>query len=553
MPGLEPGIQTGGNHWMAGSSPAMESKTPATLARALIPRQGKPMNADTPGSRWQPPLLLLFGAGLLSGLALPPIGQWWVLALTLPVYLWRIETLPQGRWGRGFLSGLVFGFGYFVAAFHWIAFAFFINPADIWMMPFAVGGLALFMAGYWGIASALAMRVPRAVAPRWLAALLLIAVAEWLRGHLLTGFPWAVPGLAVDGMGAVAQLASLVGMNGLTLLVLVWAALPALLWSRWRRERTVSLAALAVLLCLPAAELWGLWRIGQNPTLLNGSVKVRLVQPNISQDDKWRSDNADAIFRSLMDLSSAGATEAGISLVVWPESSVPFLLDEDRMALSQVGAMLSPGRTLLAGAIRRDRGANGNDSYYTSVVAVNAQGEVSGRYDKWRLVPGGEFLPWEDLLTRLGFRKVVSLPESFTAGRGPHNLPVPGLGLVAPLICYEVIFPNRLIAEERPDLIVNVTNDGWFGRSTGPYQHLAQARLRTIEQGLPLVRAANTGISAVIDPLGKIVARTELLSRGVVDHLVPLPLAVTVYARIGDLALCLLIGLVLLSLRKVWI
>ncbi len=158
--------------------------------------------------------------------------------------------------------------------------------------------------------------------------------------------------------------------------------------------------------------------------------------------------------------------------------------------------------------------------------------------------------PWEDLLTRLGFRKVVALPESFTAGSGPLNLRLPGLGLVAPLVCYEVIFPNRLVTSPRPELLVNVTNDGWFGRSTGPYQHLAQARLRTIEQGLPLVRAANTGISAVIDPLGKIVVSTELLSRTVVDHSVPLPIAATVYARAGDLTLCLLLVLALLLLRN---
>jgi apolipoprotein N-acyltransferase len=509
-----------------------------------ISEQGRPRMRRLAG------LLVLLAAGLVSGFALPPFGQWWVLALTLPVYFWRLEALPERRWGQGFSSGLAFGFGYFVAAFHWIGFAFFINPADIWMMPFAVGGLALFMAGYWGIASALVMLVPRSIAPRWLLAVLFLAVVEWLRGHLLTGFPWAVPGLAADGMGAVAQLASLVGMNGLTLLILLWAALPAVLWSQWRSRRRLHVAALVILLLLPLSEVWGLWRLQHNPATYNDGFVVRLVQPNISQDDKWRADNASNIFSTLMNLSRDGAGEAGVKLVVWPESSVPFLLDEDKVALSQIAGVLSPGRTLLAGAIRRDRGTNGNDLYYTSVVAINEQAEVSGRYDKWRLVPGGEFLPWEGLLTRLGFRKVVSLPESFTAGSGPQNLAVPGLGLVAPLVCYEVIFPGRLVAETRPQLLVNVTNDGWFGRSTGPYQHLAQARLRTIEQGLPLIRSANTGISAVIDPLGRIVVRTELLVRTVVDNPVPLPLAATTYARLGDLTLFLLLVTAWLALRN---
>lgn len=487
--------------------------------------------------------LLLVVAGAASALALPPTGFWWLLFVTVPVLLLRLEHLPNAAWRAAFLSGLGFGFGYFAVAFHWIGYAFFINAADVWMMPFAVGGLALFMASYWGVAAAVAVAVPRAILPRWLTAVLALAVAEWLRGHLLTGFPWAAVGLAADGMGAAAQLASVTGMTGLTLLLLLWAALPAVLWQNWRWQRHLPVMALAVLALLPLAELWGLWRLAQSPTVYAGTAVVRLVQPNISQDDKWRSDNAEAIFSILLGLSRADAQSAPVSHVIWPESSVPFLLDEDATALARIADLLKPGRTLVAGAIRREQPQQGVEPYYTSVMLVDDQGAVTGVYDKWRLVPGGEFLPMEGLLSRIGFRKVVSLPESFTAGKGPMSLPLPGIGKATMLVCYEVIFPHALVPPERPDVLVNVTNDGWFGRSTGPHQHLAQARMRSIEQGLPLFRAANTGISAVIDPAGRMLAHSALETRTVIDSRVPKSLPPTPYSRWGDwLLLALLAG-----------
>lgn len=495
-------------------------------------------------------LALLVGAGAASALALPPTGLWWLLALTVPVFLTRLERLPSGALRSGFVSGLSFGFGYFAAAFHWIGYAFFVNAADIWMMPFAVGGLALFMACYWGVAAAIAVAVPRSILPRWLSAVLALAVAEWLRGHLLTGFPWAAVGLAADAMGAAAQLASVTGMTGLTLLLLLWAALPAVIWHGWRTERRVPIAALAVLALLPLAELWGLWRLAITPTVFAGPAVVRLVQPNISQDDKWRSDNAQAIFSTLINLSRGAAGSQAVSHVIWPESSVPFLLAEDASALAQIADMLQPGSMLVAGAIRRERAADHAEPYFTSVMLVDDTGKIAGTYDKWRLVPGGEFLPLESLLSRIGFRKVVALPESFTPGKGPSSLQLPGIGWVTPLVCYEVIFPHDLVPRERPDLLVNVTNDGWFGRSTGPYQHLSQARMRSIEQGLPLLRAANTGISAVIDPAGRVLARTLLETRTVIDSRVPQALPPTLYARCGDWLLLVLMVLAAILLRR---
>jgi apolipoprotein N-acyltransferase len=492
-------------------------------------------------------------AGGASGLALPPLGWWWVLLVTVPLLLKHFEKTAGLGWRAPFGSGLSFGFGYFCVAFHWIGFAFFVNAADIWMMPFAVGGLALFMSCYWGVALAVAARLPEAVVPRWLVALILLSLAEFLRGRLLTGFPWAVPGLAVDGMGGVAQLVSVVGVNGLTLLVLVWCALPFIIWRNRQAGGMALLAASLVLAGLPLAHVWGVWRMSVMPSAFHGEAMVRLVQPNVSQNDKWRTDNAEAIFDRLLSLSGEGAGSTTVRLVIWPESAVPFLLDEDTVALRRIAGLLAPGQTLLTGAIRREVAPSTclscAEPYFTSIVMIDDQGVVSATYDKWRLVPGGEYLPMEGILSRFGFRKVVALPESFTAGAGPRNLPVPGLGPVGMLICYEVIFSNALVSDERPSLLVNVTNDGWFGRSVGPHQHLAQARMRSIEQALPVLRAANTGISAVIDAAGRIIVQTELEQPTFVDSRIPRAGPATVYALAGDLMLAAVMLALMIFLR----
>ncbi len=497
--------------------------------------------------------VLLFAAGAAASLAMPPVGQWWVLFVALPFLLHQIEGISNGQAKRrllaGFCAGLVFGAGYFVAALHWISFAFFVDAATyLWMMPFALGGLALILALYWGVAAAVSVMVPAWLVPRHVSLASLLAIAEWLRGHVLTGFPWAAPGLAVDGMGGIAQLASIIGMPGLTFLVMLWSFIPFVLWRqrglplRLRLRQHVRPALL--LLCLPIAWAWGAYRLAEMPTVLRDDVALRLVQPNISQNDKWRQDNAAQIFAQLLELSGEAASGQR-EIVIWPESALPFFLDEEPAALQRIADRLGPERRLLTGAIRRSGVGTVNEKYFTSILLVDGMGSVRSAYDKWRLVPGGEILPFEPLLARLGFRKLVSLPESFTAGRGPAAIDVPGVGPAGALICYEIIFPHFLVSTIRPMWLVNVTNDGWFGRSAGPYQHLAQARLRALEQGLPVVRAANTGISTIIDPLGRTTASSKLAEAGVVTGRLPVAIGMTVYAGWGDwmLAFCLCVAL----------
>ncbi|MEO9166767.1 MAG: apolipoprotein N-acyltransferase, partial [Aestuariivirga sp.] len=314
------------------------------------------------------------------------------------------------------------------------------------------------------------------------------------------------------------------------LLILLWAAAP---YGLWHERGLARIIAALVLISLPLSYVWGEWRLAQNPTQYKADVMLRLVQPNINQNEKWQTGNARAIYNRLLQLTAAPSTTGKpVTHIIWPEASVPFLLDESVEGRAELAAVMKPGQTLLAGAVRRAT-PNLDAPYYTSILMMNDKAEVLAHYDKWRLVPGGEFLPLEWALAPLGFRRLVNAPESFTPGDGPKTLPVPGAGYAGFSICYEAIFPGAVAAENpRPDWLVNVTNDGWFGTSTGPYQHLAMLRLRAIELGVPAARAANTGISAVIDPLGRITFQSQLDTIGSYDLALPNPIGVTPYVTL---------------------
>jgi apolipoprotein N-acyltransferase len=488
-------------------------------------------------------LLAHIFSGLGLALALPPHA----LLLSAVASLVGLHFLNTDfailRPLQRFWRGLSFGVGYFGFALHWIGYAFLVDAdAYLWMMPFAVGGLALFMAFYWAVAFLAAGQFLKFGIPAWVALPVTVGIVEWLRGYLFTGFPWAAPGLIADGMGPVLQLASIIGMPGLTILLLLWGmAVGALLQKQW--------SALLVLAILPLSFAWGQWRLSTAPHTPSSGPIVRLVQPNISQNDKWRTENAERNFDDLLSLSrSSGPDEAQV--VIWPESAVSFLLDESKLGLARIADMLGPQQVLLAGSLRRTVDAAATENYFTSILLIDDQGDVQQRYDKWRLVPGGEYLPFAWALEPLGFRKVVDLPESFTPGPGPRSLDVTGAGLAGMLICYEAIFPHLLIdTQQRPRWIVNVTNDGWFGLSVGPHQHLAQVRMRAVEQGLPIARAANTGISAMIDPWGRYVMKTELETRGAINVRLPDAIAPPLFARWGLLLFWAALGLLILTVR----
>jgi apolipoprotein N-acyltransferase len=492
---------------------------------------------------------LAFGSGMGAALSMPPLNFWPLLFVVVPVFLLLLESAKGPPWRQGLGAGWLFGFGYFAVAFHWIGFAFLVDAATyLWMMPFMLGALAGGMAIYWGLAAIVAKRLGKGGLPLAVLFAASIAAAEFLRGHLFTGFPWAAPGLASDGMGGLAQVAAYVGMPGLTLLIMLWAGLP---YAMLRSARaSVRITSALLILMLPVAWAAGTWRLAGANDEMVPDVSFRIVQPNIGQEQKWREDNARQIFDTLKHLSIAPTAArplgiAEVTHVLWPESAVPFLIDESEAAKAELKPMLGGRTILITGSIRRGMDEQSISRIYNSIITFNGDAEPVMRYDKWRLVPGGEFLPFEWLLEPLGFRKVVTVPGSFAAGEGPVTLSVPGAPPAGMLVCYEAIFPNDLVERaNRPGFLINVTNDGWFGRSTGPHQHLAQTRLRAIEQGLPILRAANTGISAVIDPYGRYLHQLQLLEAGVIDSSLPVALAPTVYARWGDLALLLMLILV---------
>jgi apolipoprotein N-acyltransferase len=481
-----------------------------------------------------------------------------VLWLTLPVLVWLIDGIGTGASGRGraasllsrigaaALIGWAFGFGYFLAGLYWVGFAFLVE-ADLfgWLLPFAVAllpaGLALFTAA----SCALAVLFWSSGAGRIFALAAAVTAGEWLRGHVLGGFPWNLMGYALAFTDPLAQSAAIFGVYGLSFLTVLVFASPAVLGTAEgkaaARAWLVPLLAVAI---LPALALYGLWRLPGAAQPEVAGVRLRIVQPNIPQRQKWLPENRGKILAEYLSMTDEATSPASSGVsdpthVIWPESALPFVLSENAEALAAIAALLPDHVTLITGAVRRAPPAAGDadakNRAFNSVHVINGRGEIVATYDKANLVPFGEFLPLQGLLERIGLEQLTRMRGGFTAGPAARTLHLEGAPAVAPLVCYEIIFPGSAIdRSDRPGWMLNVTNDAWFGDSSGPRQHLHQARLRAVEEGLPLVRAANTGISGVIDPYGRIVARLPLNRRGVIDGGLPEALPPTVFARYGD-------------------
>ncbi|HUF45398.1 MAG TPA: apolipoprotein N-acyltransferase [Aestuariivirgaceae bacterium] len=494
-------------------------------------------------------LLAAAAAGATATLSLPPAGLWPALIGGLGVLIWLLDGVARQRGTRkrrlasAGLVGWSFGFGYFVTSLYWVGFAFLVDaPTFAMFMPLGVAALPAGLALFWAAAAAVAIALWQPGGPgRPVILAVALASAEWLRGHLFSGFPWNAPGYAAGALDGLAQGSAFVGLYGMTLLVLLWAGLAAVLATETVNRRTL-LAVGIVLATAPLAWAAGHWRLATATAATFDDMTVRIVQANIPQADKWRAERRDEIVSAHLELSTAGGL-AGVTHLVWPESAVPMLIDEAPAARDQLVRMLPRHTTLLVGALRREV-ESPLPRVYNSLFALSGFGEITARYDKWRLVPFGEYLPLETLLRPMGLRKLVPLPFGFSAGVAPRTVAIEGTPPFAPLVCYEAIFPRTLIdRDSRPDWMLNVTNDGWFGRTAGPYQHLEQARFRAIEEGLALVRAANTGISAVVDPYGRVLQRLQLGEAGRIDSLLPRPLPPTVYARWGDIPFLLMLAI----------
>jgi apolipoprotein N-acyltransferase len=507
--------------------------------------------------------LTAFVAGAVSALAMAPFDLFPLLFLTFPVLVWLIDSTISdparhavSRLWSAFRTGWWFGFGYLLAGMWWIGNAFLVEAEQFaWMLPFAVIALPAFLAIFFGIGTAIARIFWKPGWRRVLALALGLSVAEYLRGTVLTGFPWNAIGYGALTMPATMQKASVLGIYGVTLAAIPFFSMGALLAApRGGQRRRVFLPVVLVLAAIGADFGFGYWRLGQLPQGIVENVNLRLVQPAIDQAEKWTPELRERNFETLLEMSrggEAGETKLGSgSVLIWPESSFPFILTERRDALAALAELLPDGAMLIAGAIRTepDETAVGGMRAFNSVYLIDSDGVIAGASDKVHLVPFGEYLPFQHFAERAGLMQLTHLRGGFLAGRQRELLDAGPAGKAAPLICYEIIFPGAIDTAERPGWLLNLTNDAWFGLTPGPYQHWRQAVVRGVEEGLPVVRVANSGISSVSDSGGRIVASLGLGRRGTLDTTLPVAGPPTIYARYGNLTFMALIVLITVPL-----
>ena len=504
-------------------------------------------------------------AGAFSALAMAPFNAWPVLFATFPVAVWLIDGAGAGRL-RGVpaaaMDGWWFGLGYFVPGLYWIGYAFLVDASTFaWLLPFAILGLPAYLALFTALGFALARLLWTPDASRVLALAASLTLSEWLRGHALTGFPWNSFGYALSEPLALAQAASLIGLWGLTFLAVAIFASPAVLIDGGARGRRPWIAPAMGIALLLVMVIFGAVRLNMQPTVMLANVKLRIMQPNLQQDVKFNYSAKAEVMKKYLTLSdrASGPQSTGVrdaNILIWPESAFPFFLTREPDAMAQIADLLPKGTVLITGSVRAPELPPGTriTRAYNSIYVIDHDGSVLSVYDKLYLVPFGEFLPFQNWLEKIGLEQLTKVQGGFIPGTRRRTMEIPNAPRALPLICYEAIFPGEIVERsDRPGWIVNLTNDGWFGISSGPYQHLQQARLRAIEQGLPVVRAANTGISAVIDPLGRIVARLGLGVEGVLDSALPSAIAPTFYARAGDIPAAIIVAaaLMLVITRRV--
>jgi apolipoprotein N-acyltransferase len=480
----------------------------------------------------------LLGA-VLAG-ALPPVDLTPLVFVVFPLYLW-LDDGSATPWASARLA-YVFALGHFAAGMYWVAAALFVDIAQFWWaLPFAVLGLpamlAIFVAAALNVAAVARVRLKLEGFARVCAFAVMWSVAEWLRGHLFTGLPWNLTGYVWAGgfPGALAmlQISAWVGIYGLGFLTVLAASLLSLLGAPSLSplppvRRAMPVIAAAVLILVPAAG--GAVRLHRAPISETG-IWLRLVQPSIAQTTKWDPAQAEANFHRLIELSTAPADRA-LTAVIWPEAAATFFLERDDIHRAEIAKVAPAGGYVITGALRGEPLTGPLGTVWNSIEVVDPAAKIIASYDKVHLVPFGEYMPWRDLLP---FKKLTAGSIDLSAGPGPRTISLPNLPPLAPLICYEAIFPGAIVdPRQRPAWLLNVSNDAWYGRSAGPYQHFAMARTRAVEEGLPLVRVANNGITGVVDAEGRVLAHTGLDAIGHADIALPAAGDPTPYSKFGD-------------------
>jgi apolipoprotein N-acyltransferase len=473
--------------------------------------------------------------GAFATLALPPVDFLPMFILALTALIWLLGGCCA-RPRAAFLLGWWFGFGYFAVGLYWIGNALLVfSDQHAWMLPFAALGLPAFLATFIGAATLCASYATGRLATA-LALAAALAAADWLRGHILTGLPWNLFGHTWSGIDPLLQSAAYYGIYGTGIVALVAAVLPAVAARGPSRQRWGAIGLTVSLI----AGHWiaGEWRLPAGPMTTVADTGIRLVQANIPQREKWarqfRSRNIGLHYRlSLQDRPD------WVTHVVWPEMAATLYLAEDEDARRALARVVPEGGLLLTGAPRREaRGAPAHNA----ILALDTDGAIVGHYDKAHLVPFGEYVPLASLLP---IEKITQGALGYAPGLGVRTLRLRGLPPASLLVCYEIIFPGHVVdALDRPGVILNLTNDAWYGATAGPHQHFANARVRAVEEGLPVVRAAYTGISGAVDPYGRVVGIIPLDEVGFLDIRLPDALAdAPPYARYGDWIFAILLGM----------
>ncbi|RFB78094.1 apolipoprotein N-acyltransferase [Methylovirgula sp. 4M-Z18] len=504
--------------------------------------------------------LFAFASGASGALAMAPVNFFPIMIVALGAAVWLIDGAvdenpafsgPALR--RVAVLGWFWGFGYFVAGLWWLGAAFLVDAAQwAWALPLGVVGLPAVLAFFPALGFVLARLLWSRTPARILALSAGLGTTEYLRGHILTGFPWNLLGMALCGRDDLSQFASIVGIDGMTFLAIAIFAAPATWTDRGSVRGRLKLPTVFAAFALLGLGLFGFVRLPDGPAATVPNVRLGLIQPNLTDDDYFRPENAGEIIDNYLALSQktfeAPANAPSFTPathVIWPESAFPLILSRNPEALQQIDSGLPDDMPLITGAARQGEKLPGAQyPQYFNALQVVRNGEIVDSYDKVHLVPFGEYLPADFLLRAIGLTQFVHQIGGFSAGQERHLLHAPGLPPIAPLICYEAIFSGAVMPQgevgERPGLFLNVSNDSWFGRTWGPYQHLAQARLRSVEEGIPLVRVANTGVSAVADAYGRILAQSKLGEEAALNVALPTALPRTPFSRQGPVFIALI-------------
>lgn len=531
--------------------------------------------------RFRNKVLASFLLGVASTLAMPPVALWPILFVTFPLFIWLIdgvhyaqspnseEPSKRKKLKQVFLLSWGFGFGYFVVSLYWLGSSFLVEPEKFaWALPFAVTLLPLFLGLFYAIPLALASLFWTKGAERLLLFSLAIFSGDWLRSHILTGFPWNLIGHSLTGQLEMMQSVTLFGLYGLSAIAALIFSTPAILFPPQTTEsKGLSWTHVSPLI-FSAIMLTGLYGFGAykleqvGPTKFLEDIEVVLIQPNISQRDKvdYRK-RPNALLKTIElteTLPPLDETEVMHRLIIWPETAIPFALNRSPTILKRLDEMLEPGNTLISGAfhVEKNQEIKGKKNYqvYNSLFVVNHLGEITNHYDKNHLVPFGEYLPFPQLFRNIGLKAIADERGGFKIGPEPKPVHLEKAPPFLPSICYEAIFPlSEKTITTGAKWLLNISNDGWFGNTVGPHQHLHQVRLRSVETGLPMIRSVNGGISAIFDGLGRVVKKSTLNKSSVIRVKLPKNITLEKYIIPNELwsLLILLAFLVLISTEKI--